>query len=63
MSKEMYKGEFFECFGVLEDTRQENKVLHRLEDILFIVVAAVICGCNEWKEIYLWAKMEMNIKW
>lgn len=59
----MYESSFFEVFGMIEDTRQEGKVLHKLADILFIVVAAVICGCNEWKEIYLWAKMECNIAW
>jgi predicted transposase YbfD/YdcC len=59
----MYQGEFFEIFGSLEDIRQEAKVKHKLIDILFIVVSAVICGCNEWKEIYLWATAEQNIIW
>ena len=60
---ETYKGDFFEIFGTLEDIRQEEKVKHKLVDILFLVVSAVICGCNEWKEIHLWASWESNVKW
>jgi predicted transposase YbfD/YdcC len=58
-----YEGDFFEIFGTLEDIRQEEKVKHKLVDILFLVVSAVICGCNEWKEIYMWANWESNVKW
>lgn len=59
----MYKGQFFESFSVIEDKREEGKVRHKLIDIIFLVVASVICGCNEWKEIHLWATMEVNISW
>lgn len=59
----MYKGNFFESFSVLEDIREQGKVRHKLIDIIFIVVSAVICGCNEWKEIMLWCTGEMNVKW
>lgn len=59
----MYEGKFFESFSIIEDTREEGKVKHKLIDIIFIVVSAVICGCNEWKEIRLWTKMELNISW
>ena len=59
----MYEGEFFRSFSIIEDTREEGKVKHKLIDIIFIVVSAVICGCNEWKEIRLWTKMELNINW
>ena len=59
----MYEGEFFESFSIIEDIREEGKVRHKLIDIIFIVISAVICGCNEWKEINLWTKMELNISW
>ena len=59
----MYEGKFFDNFGNLADKREEGKIHHKLIDILFIVVTAVICGCNEWKEIHLWATAEMNITW
>jgi hypothetical protein len=45
------------------DIRQKEKVKHKLVDILFLVVSAVICGCNEWKETHLWASWETNVKW
>ena len=59
----MYKGQFFESFNILEDTREQGKVRHKLIDIIFIVICAVICGCNEWKEIKLWASVEPNVAW
>lgn len=59
----MYKGIFFENFSILEDTREQGKVRHKLIDIIFIVISAVICGCNEWKEIKLWCSGELNIAW
>lgn len=59
----MYKGQFFESFSILEDIREQGKVMHRLIDIVFIVVSAVICGCNEWKEIKWWCSSETNINW
>jgi predicted transposase YbfD/YdcC len=59
----MYKGQFFDCFSIIEDIREQGKVRHKLIDIIFIVVSAVICGCNEWKEIMLWSSAESNIAW
>jgi len=59
----MYEGDFFDNFGILDDDRQESKVQHKLIDIIFIVVSAVISGCNEWKEIHMWASHEVNITW
>lgn len=59
----MYEGRFFESFSILEDKREEGKILHKLIDIIFIVVSAVICGMNEWKEIKWWPELEVNRKW
>lgn len=59
----MYEGKFFESFSILEDRREQGKVLHKLLDIVFIVVSAVICGCNEWKDIKLWMDLEINQLW
>jgi len=41
---------------VIYDSRQQGKVKHKLIDILFIVVSATLCNCNEWEEIEEWAK-------
>ncbi|HQA59078.1 MAG TPA: ISAs1 family transposase [Acetivibrio sp.] len=53
--KRLYKGSFFDYFMVIYDSRQQGKVRHKLMDILFIVVAATLCNCNEWEEIEEWA--------
>jgi len=59
----MYEGHFFKSFEIVEDLREQGKVKHRLLDIVFIVVSAVISGCNEWKEIKWWTELEVNQKW
>lgn len=61
----MYNGTFFDHFSILEnkDSRQEGKVKHKLIDLLFITVSAVISGCNDWESIYIWANAEINVKW
>jgi predicted transposase YbfD/YdcC len=40
-------------FSIIYDTRQQGKVQHQLLDVLFIIVAAGISGCNEWDQIAL----------
>lgn len=42
---------FMNHFGNIIDTRQEWKVLHKLYDIIFLTVSAVIGGCEGWEEI------------
>lgn len=59
----MYEGKFFDCFEIVEDRREQGKVRHRLLDIVFIVVTAVIAGCNEWKEIKWWIDLDVNQRW
>jgi predicted transposase YbfD/YdcC len=53
--KRLYMGSFFDYFTIIFDPRQEGKVRHKLIDVLFIAVAATICGCDEWEEIEEWA--------
>jgi predicted transposase YbfD/YdcC len=38
-------------FETLTDPRMERRKLHKLHDIIFITIAAVICGCDEWNDI------------
>jgi len=40
-----------EHFESLTDPRMERRKLHKLHDIIFITIAAVICGCDEWNDI------------
>jgi hypothetical protein len=42
---------FFEHFEDLPDTRLEHSKLHKLSDILFNIIAAVLSGCDDWNEI------------
>ena len=35
----------------LPDFRQSHKIEHLSEDIIFITVAAVICGAEDWEDI------------
>jgi len=63
MSTGLYKGEFFECFGIIYDKRQPEKVKHKLIDVLFIIVAAIFCRMDELEGIYYWAKAKENQNW
>jgi predicted transposase YbfD/YdcC len=47
---------FFEHFGALPDPRVERTRLHKLSDILFMTIAAVLSGCDDWNEIELYAE-------
>lgn len=40
-----------EQLGTLRDPRQEGKVIHKLSDILLLVICAVIAGCKGWEQI------------
>jgi len=43
----MYEGKFFDSFEIVEDRREQGKVRHRLLDIVFIVVTAVIAVAGQ----------------
>lgn len=59
----MYEGEFFECFGVIYDRREQGKVWHKLMDVLFIIVSASFCNIDESVQIFLWCQQEQNYNW
>ena len=40
-----------ENLSVIYDARQEGKVIHKLSDILFLTICAVIAGAEGWDEI------------
>ncbi len=56
MSDEKYEGIFFDYFITIYDPRQDEKVKHKMIDVIFIVVCAAISNCNEWQEIEIWAR-------
>ncbi len=39
---------FIEQFGTTTDPRVDGTKKHKLIDILFITLAAILCGCDEW---------------
>lgn len=39
------------CFAEIEDPRIDRTKRHELQDIIFIVICAVICGADNWVEI------------
>lgn len=52
---------FIDHFGDIPDSRIDRTKKHKLIDILFITMAAVICGCDEWEEIESYG--EKKEKW
>ena len=47
--------ELLEWMEVIEDTRQEKKVRHKLKDILVIVLFATLANADDWIEIWMFA--------
>ena len=48
--------ELMKCLEQVIDTRQEKKVLHKMEDIIALVFFAMLANANEWIEIELFGK-------
>jgi len=42
-------------FIIIFDLGEYKEVRHKLIDVLFIAVAACLCGCNDWIGIEIWA--------
>ena len=42
------KPTLIEYFKEITDPRLQIKQLHKLDDIFFITLLAVICGCDSW---------------
>lgn len=47
-------------FLSLKDPRVERTKEHLLDDIIFITIAAVICGCENWNEIETYGKSKQE---
>ncbi|MDF2549023.1 MAG: Transposase [Chlamydiales bacterium] len=57
----IFKETLREYFGEMEDYRRQGSVSHRLIDILFITICAVISGANHLKAVAVYA--ERKQKW
>lgn len=53
--KQLYIGSFFDYFTIIFDSREQSKERIKFMDVLFIAVAAALCGCYEWEEMEQWA--------
>jgi len=45
----------------IKDERQEWKVVHKLSDIVFIVLMAVLANADDWQEIEIFAKTNVDL--
>ncbi|PAJ72488.1 hypothetical protein CJF42_20870 [Pseudoalteromonas sp. NBT06-2] len=54
------KPTLIEHFKVITDPRIQRKQLHKFDDIFFITLCAVICGCDSWVTIETFAKTKRN---
>jgi len=50
------KSDLRQYLSSMKDPRLERKRLHQLEDIVFIIIAAVISGAESWNDIELYGK-------
>ena len=51
---------FLEHFSILEDGRQQSKVQFPLDEVLLLVLCAVISGANGWVETATWGKKKLS---
>ena len=51
---------FLEHFRKVPDTRQASKVHFPLDEILLLVLCAVISGADGWVEVAEWGKKKLN---
>jgi hypothetical protein len=49
-----------ECIGQIRDSGINRHKLHSLEDILLVVLIAVICGCESWETIEEFGKSKID---
>lgn len=51
---------FQESFSTLQDPRRTTKenIIYSLEEILFLTISAVICGCNTWAFIAEYGRLK-----
>src|ERR1700733_1527414 len=49
-----------EHFGKIPDPRIDRKKLHKLHDIIFITIAAVISGADDWEDIEDWGNVKLD---
>ena len=51
---------FISCFAKLKDPRKEEKINHKLSEILLIVLCGTICGANSWRDYVAFGKSKLS---
>jgi len=54
--EEIFRDSIFSKFSTLEDPRNRERITHKLSDVLFMTICAILCGANNIKEIATYAK-------
>lgn len=57
----MQSAEFLDYFAGLEDPRCDINLQHRIDEILFLTLSAVICGAEGWDDIELFGKSKERL--
>ena len=51
---------FISCFAKLKDPRKEEKINHKLSEILLIVLCGTICGANSWRDYVTFGESKLS---
>jgi predicted transposase YbfD/YdcC len=60
MIREEVRESFEDFIDGLDDPRIERNKLHSVEEILFLVLAAIVCGCEGWRDIERFGKIKLE---
>ena len=55
------KKDFMKLFNELLDPRMDEKLTYPLEEILFLVLAAVLSGAESWRKIILYGNKKLKL--
>jgi hypothetical protein len=60
MEMEVNFEELKACFEGLKDPRVIGRTSHKLVDILFLTLCAVLCGMDDWESVEEWGKERLD---
>lgn len=60
MSTEELRESFEDFINGLDDPRIDRNKLHSVEEILFLTLSAIVCGCEGWRDIERFGKIKLE---
>ena len=54
------KADFIDNFRIMNDPRDDGRILYPLHEIIFLTVVAVLCGSESWGAIIKFAEMKSD---